>query len=227
MKAIKINGKIKVYTKLPKNWKNFSGFENASPELLEQEGFFDVAEPTYDQELQRLGEIFFDETKKVFTYPIVNIPQKELDDRKSCKLENLDNQFDQNAAKRLLRKVAEPILTDETNLTEQDIEDVKMLYTQWCDNGVNYVIGDKVVYTDKLYKVLQNHTSQESWTPDAASSLFAKYRPLGSVEKWVQPDSTNPYMINDLVIFKGKTYESTINNNVWPPTAYPAGWKEI
>jgi len=227
MKAIKINGKIKVYTKLPKNWKNFSGFENASPELLEQEGFFDVAEPTYDQELQRLGEIFFDETKKVFTYPIVNIPQKELDDRKSCKLENLDNQFDQNAAKRLLRKVAEPILTDETNLTEQDIEDVKMLYTQWRDNGVNYVIGDKVVYTDKLYKVLQNHTSQESWTPDAASSLFAKYRPLGSVEKWVQPDSTNPYMINDLVIFKGKTYESTINNNVWPPTAYPAGWKEI
>ena len=227
MKAIKINGKIKVYTKLPKNWKNFSGFENASLELLEQEGFFDVVEPTYDQELQRLGEIFFDETKKVFTYPIVNILQKELDDRKSCKLENLDNQFDQNAAKRLLRKVAEPILTDETNLTEQDIEDVKMLYTQWRDNGVNYVIGDKVVYTDKLYKVLQNHTSQESWTPDAAISLFAKYRPLGSVEEWVQPDSTNPYMINDLVIFKGKTYESTIDNNVWSPTAYPAGWKEL
>lgn len=227
MKAIKINGKIKVYTKLPKNWKNFSGFENASPELLEQEGFFDVVEPTYDQELQRLGEIFFDETKKVFTYPIVNIPQKELDDRKSCKLENLDNQFDQNAAKRLLRKVAEPILTDETNLTEQDIEDVKMLYTQWRDNGVNYVIGDKVVYTDKLYKVLQNHTSQESWTPDAASSLFAKYRPSGSVEEWLQPDSTNPYMINDLVIFKGKTYKSTIDNNVWSPTDYPEGWLKI
>lgn len=227
MKAIKINGKIKVYTKLPKNWKNFSGFENASPELLAQEGFFDVVEPTYDQELQRLGEIFFDEMKKVFTYPIVNILQKELDDRKSCKLENLDNQFDQNAAKRLLRKVAEPILTDETNLTEQDIEDAKMLYTQWRDNGVNYVIGDKVVYTDKLYKVLQNHTSQESWTPDAASSLFAKYRPSGSVEEWLQPDSTNPYMINDLVIFKGKTYESTIDNNVWSPTAYPAGWKEL
>ena len=90
-----------------------------------------------------------------------------------------------------------------------------------------YVIGDKVVYTDKLYKVLQNHTSQESWTPDAASSLFAKYRPSGSVEEWLQPDSTNPYMINDLVIFKGKTYESTIDNNVWSPTAYPAGWKEL
>ncbi len=34
-------------------------------------------------------------------------------------------------------------------------------------------------------------------------------------------------MINDLVIFKGKTYESTIDNNVWSPTAYPAGWKEL
>ena len=83
MKAIKTNGKIKVYTKLPKNWKNFSGFENASKELLEQEGFFDVVEPVYDQELQRLGEIYFDETKKVFTYPVIQRDFGSLEDIKN------------------------------------------------------------------------------------------------------------------------------------------------
>lgn len=30
-----------------------------------------------------------------------------------------------------------------------------------------------------------------------------------------------------LTSLNGKCYESTINANVWSPTAYPAGWKEI
>jgi hypothetical protein len=34
-------------------------------------------------------------------------------------------------------------------------------------------------------------------------------------------------MIGDKVSFEGKNYESLINNNVWSPAVYPAGWKEI
>jgi len=29
------------------------------------------------------------------------------------------------------------------------------------------------------------------------------------------------------VTFEGKVYESTIDANVWSPTAYPAGWKKV
>ena len=29
------------------------------------------------------------------------------------------------------------------------------------------------------------------------------------------------------VKYDGKIYESTINNNIWSPVDYPAGWKEI
>lgn len=28
-------------------------------------------------------------------------------------------------------------------------------------------------------------------------------------------------------MFDGKVYESLINNNIWSPAAYPAGWQEI
>ena len=47
------------------------------------------------------------------------------------------------------------------------------------------------------------------------------------IPEWEQPDSTNAYQIGDRVMFDGKVYESLINNNVWSPAAYPAGWQEV
>jgi len=47
------------------------------------------------------------------------------------------------------------------------------------------------------------------------------------IPEWEQPDSTNAYMKGDKIIFEDKIYESLIDNNVWSPAVYPAGWKEI
>jgi len=47
------------------------------------------------------------------------------------------------------------------------------------------------------------------------------------IPEWEQPDSTNPYMIGDRVMFNGLVYESVIDNNIWSPAAYPAGWKQV
>ena len=86
-----------------------------------------------------------------------------------------------------------------------------------------------VKHNDVLYRVLQSHRSQSDWTPDLAPSLFAPVltSPTGEPLEWVQPDSTNPYMKGDRVIFQGKIYESTIDNNVWSPGEYPQGWVEV
>ena len=49
-----------------------------------------------------------------------------------------------------------------------------------------------------------------------------------SVPEFVQPTGSNDaYKKGDKVSFENKVYESTIDNNVWSPAAYPAGWKEI
>lgn len=35
------------------------------------------------------------------------------------------------------------------------------------------------------------------------------------------------YNTGDKVKFNGKVYESTVDNNVYSPSTYPAGWKEV
>ena len=103
------------------------------------------------------------------------------------------------------------------------------VFPHWSGNSKEYVKDDKVLYNNVLYKVLQNHTSQETWTPTSAPSLFAKVltSTTGEILEWEQPDSTNPYMKGDKVKYNGKIYESLIDNNVWSPEAYPQGWKEV
>ena len=112
------------------------------------------------------------------------------------------------------------LATDEMSL------EVPVLYPTW-KSEVEYKAGQRVLYNDILYKVLQDHTSQETWTPIDAPSLFAQVLipDANLIPEWIQPDSTNPYMAGDKVTYEGKTYESTVDGNVWKPDAY--GWKEI
>ena len=119
--------------------------------------------------------------------------------------------------------VANQVTDDVVALTIQEFYDI------WAAN-VNYVKGQYINHEGVLYKVLQDHMSQADWTPNASPSLFAKVLidPSGeTIPEWVQPDSTNAYMIGDKVKFEGHVYESIIDNNIWSPSAYPAGWKVV
>lgn len=115
-----------------------------------------------------------------------------------------------------LRRLA----TDEVSLQ------VPNLYPTWREN-VTYALNDRVLYNGTLYKVLQTHTAQPDWAPDVAVSLFAKVLIPNEnvIPEWEQPDSTNPYMTGDKVSHNGKTWVSTINNNVWEPGVY--GWDTV
>lgn len=79
----------------------------------------------------------------------------------------------------------------------------------------------------QLYQVLQAHTVQADWTPDTAVSLFKKVSVTSTgIPIWTQPlGSTDAYMKGDEVSYNGTNYVSQIDNNVWSPDAYPAGWK--
>lgn len=116
------------------------------------------------------------------------------------------------------------------NIPDEEVEPVMILFPLWKEDTV-YEVGTRVRYGDNVYKVLQAHTSQADWTPDVAVSLFAALlvvkTPEGEqveIPDWVQPDSTNPYMIGDKVRYEGVVYESLIDNNIWTPVEYPVGW---
>lgn len=94
---------------------------------------------------------------------------------------------------------------------------------------MDYAIDQRVNYEGIVYKCLQAHTSQDDWTPTAAPSLWTKVLIPDSdtIPEWEQPDSTNGYSKGDKVKYNGAVYESLIDNNVWSPDAYPAGWQVV
>ena len=115
-------------------------------------------------------------------------------------------------------------------IPDEEVELVKILFPYWRA-GINYEKGTRVRFNDNIYKVLQTHTSQNDWAPNVTHSLFAPLLIITDsngeqveIPEWIQPDSTNPYMIGDKIRYEGIIYESLIDNNVWTPVEYPAGW---
>lgn len=187
---------------------------NKNVEAMIANGFKEVINivPSYDANTQVVTRDSYTEEATTITVNYV-VTAKPL-----TKEEQLENQ----------RNLALTFFAE--TLSDAQALQVPMLFDEFDGNGVAYEVGKRVLYNDILYKVIQAHTSQAEWTPDAAPSLFAKVINEtidGSIPKFEQPDSTNPYMKGDRVIFNEKVYESLIDNNVYSPEAYPAGWKEI
>lgn len=129
----------------------------------------------------------------------------------------------------LARKLRPYIEKAALSLNDEDALEAVNLFPNWDPDAASYTVDQRVNYEGTLYKCLQAHTSQAGWTPTAAPSLWAKVLiPNPNViPEWEQPDSTNPYMLGDRILFNGIVYESVINNNIWSPSAYPAGWKQV
>ena len=110
-------------------------------------------------------------------------------------------------------------------LTDDEALKAAALYPAWSAQDT-YDAGERVRFDGALYKCLQPHAAQPDWTPTAAPSLWAKVltSDTGEALPWEQPESTNPYMQGDKVTHGGKTWVSTIDNNVWEPGVY--GWEE-
>ena len=130
----------------------------------------------------------------------------------------------------MLRDEAQAIINAFVALRESATDEIAltfpMIYPAWRP-GIDYKAGKRVRYIGALYKILQDHTSQADWTPDAAPSLFAKVLIPDPevIPEWEQPDSTNPYAKGDKVTHNGKTWVSDIDGNVWEPGVY--GWSEV
>lgn len=119
------------------------------------------------------------------------------------------------------------------SLDDERAMEVATLYDPWAE-GKAYAAGEFVTYgknsvgDPQLYKVVQPHTSQADWTPDAAASLFVA---IGLDEKgfpvWSQPTGAHDaYNTGDVVDYNGKLYKSLIDGNIYSPDAYAAGWTE-
>ena len=124
------------------------------------------------------------------------------------------------------KAIIDALVTLRNSAADEQALKASALYPKW-KVGIAYQKDERVLYNNILYKVLTDHTSQDDWTPDTAPSLFAKVLipDKNVIPEWEQPESTNPYSKGDKVTHNGKTWQSTIDSNVWEPGVY--GWEEI
>ena len=104
--------------------------------------------------------------------------------------------------------------------------EITALFPSWVI-GIEYAVDERIQYADKLYRVIQTHTSQEGWEPPNVPALFTEIAKPGEIPVWKQPTGAqDAYMTGDKVHYPdeaGPVYVSTVDNNVWAPGVY--GWE--
>ena len=136
------------------------------------------------------------------------------------KAKDLRRRIDANlaATKKLIR-------VDE--LSPEELEDMIDLYEDY-QVGKLYKVDDIFQYEGKLYKVIQEHTSQDNWIPSELPALYLSMMPDGVIPEWRQPTGAHDaYNKGDKVIYEGDVYESIIDGNTWSPVDYPQGWELV
>ena len=114
-------------------------------------------------------------------------------------------------------------------LTDEQALEVRDLYPAF-EIGHAYKKDERFTYNGHLFKVNQNHTSQEQWVPGetGTESLYTSLE-MGDngYLNWQQPTgSHDAYNTGDIVNYKGELYKSLIDGNTWAPDVYPAGWEK-
>lgn len=117
-------------------------------------------------------------------------------------------------------------------LTDERALEIATVYPVW-EVGHSYAVDDIVSYgvnkanDPQLYRIVQAHTSQADWTPDATPAIYDAFGlDESSYPVWSQPTGAHDaYSAGDIVNYNGTLYQSTIDGNVWAPDAYPQGWQ--
>lgn len=119
-------------------------------------------------------------------------------------------------------------ITAQSFTDEQAIE-VPDLYPEF-ELDHQYKKDERFQYNGSLYKVNQDHTSQEQWVPGeiGTESLYTNLMLNDrGYQIWKQPTGAHDaYNKDDIVEYNGELYKSLIDGNTYSPDAYPAGWEK-
>lgn len=107
------------------------------------------------------------------------------------------------------------------SLNDEDALSGIELFPVWIIDK-NYAIDDRVRYGEKLYRCVQAHTSQASWTPDLTPALWVRVS-IDEWPEWIQPTGAHDaYDLGAKVTHNGLHYISNVASNIWEPGVF--GW---
>ena len=118
-------------------------------------------------------------------------------------------------------------------ITDTDLEDIKRfksIYPEWMIN--KFYKKDWIIqYDGSLYRIGQDHTSQEQWVPGetGTEALYSKIEIEDGYEVWKAWDGVSGSYSKDQIVkdpTDDQLYRSKIDSNVWgPPSEQPNYWE--
>lgn len=93
-------------------------------------------------------------------------------------------------------KVVDYLKNTRNIITEEMALNYVALYPNWEKQiGKELIVGERVEFEDRLYKVITTHTAQETWAPNVAPTLF---EPIDVVNEGT--------LVNPIIAAAGMTY---------------------
>lgn len=138
------------------------------------------------------------------------------------------------AMPQMFKATAVSVQVDSASIPDAIAVDMPLMFREWA-SGESYISQEIIRYQGELYRIAQNHTSQDQWKPGetGTESLYTHITidPETGYEVWQQPTGAHDaYNTGDRVLYpdeNGQIYESLINGNTWAPDVYPQGWKLV
>ena len=129
-----------------------------------------------------------------------------------------------------MQNVIAPIIMRE-HLTDKEAIDFQEFYPSW-QVGFDYKKDWIIQYDGSLYRIGQDHTSQEQWTPgsEGTTALYSKISiSEEGYEVWKEWDGVSGSYESGQIVEDpndNQLYISKIDSNVWgPPSQQPTYWE--
>lgn len=190
--------------------------------------------PTHDSTLQVVSAVWIPDTVlKTYTqvWSVRDKTEEELTAEINIQAQQKEQELNPAEIKSALQLTI-------AGLPEAEQVNYVSIYTAWkVGEAVNDALtspngkADIRQYNGVLYKVIQAHTTQLDWPPDAVPALWVQVNAPDVIPVWKQPTGAqDAYQTGDKVHFQtvgDPVYRSKIDANVWSPTAYPQGWEKL
>ena len=105
----------------------------------------------------------------------------------------------------------------------------KGLFDEW-KAGEAYAVDAIRRYNTHIYKCNLAHTSQADWYPSIVPNLWTEIAEPGEYREIKDGMlSTEAFALGEIGWYQEKSnlYKSLMENNVYTPVAYPAGWEKL
>ena len=125
------------------------------------------------------------------------------------------------------RQLRAMIVRAAASLADADALTAVELFAPWQADTL-YRADERLRYGDRLYRVVQDHTSQADWTPDLTPALYTEVAEPGTIPVWRQPTGAqDAYRTGDRVRYpdeEGDVWICTLDYNVYAPGV--SGWEK-